>query len=1345
MLKHYLSNLFTLLICVGLSTSVLAQGETCADAVAITPGVISSDGPTSGEGCNTCDMSLNADWFSFTPDADGIVSINSCNNGVDTRLFVYTGTCDELTLVANNDDACDLDNDPETDNSWASEITGLLVSGGTEYFLEWDDRWSADAFDFTLDFIALDFDAAIVDGGVSFTQIPNEQVLDPLPVFATVLNQGGMDIENVVVTVEVFFDGSSIGSASSTPQTIGAGMSAEIEITTIDNLSMFPGDVVLEYSLTADNDQLPENNTFTAEFTVSDAVYALDNGRDGGLGLGAVGDIRQGQVFEFNEDDVLETTSINFQGGVEGDVIGVEVYEFTVDGTIGDEIYNSGEIILDGPGPGWWHYEFEGGLAVTAGQRILVVFVHNQSGTEPANNIGLGTSNEIFTPGNAWLLASGISPDWLNPEGFGFEIAYLIRVNNGVQDQSVRVTVDMSNETVSADGVSVAWATPETTDAPNLVAAVDNGDGTWTATLTVPSLTTIGYIFANGAGDMLEQFEAVPAECGVESGLGFNVRPLIVGFEDTDINTVCFSECGNCPVVLNCDSEDAIFCDNLDSYAEGATTGTSAPWWSTWSGALGGADDGIVSTEQANSAPNSMLIAEGQTQDVLLLLGNQTSGLYRIDFNMYIPTDATGYYNFQEDETPAVAWNLNLFFGTDDTGATAVPGEGLVFETGETFTYPQSEWFSLSHIVDLDGNQIRVMLNGEMITTFPYEGNLGSVNFFSINDDNRYFIDDVEFLQLSSCTADAIICDGLEWYPDGSTTGDQSTWWTTWSGTEGGAEDGLVTTEFARTGLNSVLIAEAQTQDILLLLGNQTSGVYRIAWWEYIPANATGYFNIQEDETPAVQWNIEVFFNNGGTVPGEGLIQNTGETFTYPEDQWFEVVMVVDLNNLNLSLVVDGNVVTNSYAYPGVQLGAINFFSIDDANRYFLDDVLYTQLPDCPAGALICDPIESYGPGPISPSATWWTTWSGTEGGAEDGIVTSDFANSSTQSVFIGEGQVQDILLLLGNQTSGVYNLSWMEYIPAGKTAYFNIQEDETPAVAWNIDVFFGADDTGATDVFGTGVVAQTGTSFTYPEDTWFPVEMIIDLDGGTLSLSIDGTEVEGNYAYPGSQLGAANFFSINDDNSYYIDDVLFDVQPVEAVTVTLQVDMSFQTVAAEGAYVAGSFNGWTGEPMVDQGNGIWALEIAVAPNSEIQYKFQNGPGNFEPSGNLADCGVDDGFGGFNRLTAVGNEDEVLDAVCYTACVACALTATNEAEFKAALNLFPNPAKDIATLAYNFNEAADLHITMTNSLGERIMQTQVRDAQNGNTQINLSNLPAGMYFIQITDGEYLVTESLVKE
>ena len=193
---------------------------------------------------------------------------------------------------------------------------------------------------------------------------------------------------------------------------------------------------------------------------------------------------------------------------------------------------------------------------------------------------------------------------------------------------------------------------------------------------------------------------------------------------------------------------------------------------------------------------------------------------------------------------------------------------------------------------------------------------------------------------------------------------------------------------------------------------------------------------------------------------------------------------------------------------------------------------------------LIEDDFELYVAGPIgNQNPDVWRTWSGTPSANEDLQIISGLSNSGEKSGFIGGNGTQDVVLQLGNLTSGFYTLGFQMYLAAGSTGYFNIQ-GEVPSgplagVFNSGNIFFN--ELGTTPGQGEedGANAQT---FTYPEDTWFPVVIEFDVDLSTYQMSIDGNLVHPTPVFftADNTLGGIDFFSLNDNTAYNIDDVIF-------------------------------------------------------------------------------------------------------------------------------------------------------------------------------------------------------------
>lgn len=197
-----------------------------------------------------------------------------------------------------------------------------------------------------------------------------------------------------------------------------------------------------------------------------------------------------------------------------------------------------------------------------------------------------------------------------------------------------------------------------------------------------------------------------------------------------------------------CGIAGAYVCDNFDAYTAGDAVGPGASWWTTWSGTEGGAEDGIVSDAYAFSGTNSMLIPGGGVADVVLKLGNQSSGVWRLEWMCYLPDGATGYHNIQESETPGVAWNLEVLYGLYDYTTPAPSGEGVIMVPAEeNFSYPVATWFKVEHLIDLDDNSFEVIMDGVTVLEYDYTGDIGGVDFYSIDANVEMYIDDVLLIE----------------------------------------------------------------------------------------------------------------------------------------------------------------------------------------------------------------------------------------------------------------------------------------------------------------------------------------------------------------------------------------------------------------------------------------------------------------------------------------------------------------------------------------------------------------------------------------------------------------------
>jgi hypothetical protein len=173
-----------------------------------------------------------------------------------------------------------------------------------------------------------------------------------------------------------------------------------------------------------------------------------------------------------------------------------------------------------------------------------------------------------------------------------------------------------------------------------------------------------------------------------------------------------------------------------------------------------------------------------------------------------------------------------------------------------------------------------------------------------------------------------------------------------------------------------------------------------------------------------------------------------------------------------------------------------------------------------------------------APAWAVWTT--GNEGGAMDSQVSDEAALSGTQSLKIygvNAGGPMDVVLVAG--LNGAYEVTFNMLVPEGNSGYYNVQESQTPGVAWAFDCFLNGD--GSMVYNMDGAVVATAS---YTPGSWLKLTHLIDTDSDLMHLYLDDVYVA-QIAYDGAQIGGVNFYAYGDGTNlptYYVDDVLVDV-----------------------------------------------------------------------------------------------------------------------------------------------------------------------------------------------------------
>ena len=201
---------------------------------------------------------------------------------------------------------------------------------------------------------------------------------------------------------------------------------------------------------------------------------------------------------------------------------------------------------------------------------------------------------------------------------------------------------------------------------------------------------------------------------------------------------------------------------NANDQLVAQAVGMGIDYWDTWSSSPGSGEDPYVTDEIALSGSNSVLIEDGN--DCVLLFGNKTSGAYRVEFSILVPTGFYGYFNILQDFAgTASQWGTQAYFdaggiGTIDAGAAAAG----------VFNFNYDEWINVIVDIDLTADWSTIYVNGDEIIAWQWStgtfgtgtlNQLGAMNLWGWNENGtpKSYFDDISLTQTAGPGGDPII------------------------------------------------------------------------------------------------------------------------------------------------------------------------------------------------------------------------------------------------------------------------------------------------------------------------------------------------------------------------------------------------------------------------------------------------------------------------------------------------------------------------------------------------------------------------------------------------------------
>ncbi len=211
--------------------------------------------------------------------------------------------------------------------------------------------------------------------------------------------------------------------------------------------------------------------------------------------------------------------------------------------------------------------------------------------------------------------------------------------------------------------------------------------------------------------------------------------------------------------------------DDFEAYTVGAKiAGDGESWWTTWSSKPGTAEDGVVVDLNGNKCAH---LTYGHDQ--VLLLGDEQSGVYDLEFDILVPSGKSGYFNILHDFKGANStWAIQAYLHiTSDGGNTdhVNAGHGTVHAGGNAVadvTCVYDEWMHFRLHVDTDADEAQYFYTApgqEEVLVHKWQWSLdsfgdgvvnrklGAMNFFPPMNDSEFYLDNFSFTRIGGETA----------------------------------------------------------------------------------------------------------------------------------------------------------------------------------------------------------------------------------------------------------------------------------------------------------------------------------------------------------------------------------------------------------------------------------------------------------------------------------------------------------------------------------------------------------------------------------------------------------------
>jgi hypothetical protein len=231
-------------------------------------------------------------------------------------------------------------------------------------------------------------------------------------------------------------------------------------------------------------------------------------------------------------------------------------------------------------------------------------------------------------------------------------------------------------------------------------------------------------------------------------------------------------------VVMGTDGE-ILLSESFDDYTVGNKIAASAiaaghDWWTTWSNAPGGSEDGVVADFNGTQCGH---LTYGNDQ--LFLFGDEENGVYDLEFDILVPESKNGYFNILHHfagSSSTWAMHCYLHLTNDGYNSTSSPGYGTIhagsLATADIACFYDA-WMHFRLNIDIDTDTARFLYTapGEeeiLICEWQWSldsyGNntvgrtLGAIDFYPSENasTSEYYVDNISFRKIGGESAPAL-------------------------------------------------------------------------------------------------------------------------------------------------------------------------------------------------------------------------------------------------------------------------------------------------------------------------------------------------------------------------------------------------------------------------------------------------------------------------------------------------------------------------------------------------------------------------------------------------------------